>query len=186
LMFSAVESMPVLEPASTTAVSARPKSAATAPGEFSEPALGSPSAAETTSSPSALGITEATIESLAAAGFVSPGRPSAVPAATSAETIEAETPPSEEMPAESLPEADGSAAMAAYWRWMHARLDAHLEETQVDDLGAPAMHSYRPVAFSWGGALDALEPSRSVGIRERAAFDARAFDGLRDGFVNLG
>jgi hypothetical protein len=41
------------------------------------------------------------------------------------------------------------------------------------------------VALSASG-LEALAPSRSIGIRERSVFDARAFDGLREGFVHLG
>jgi hypothetical protein len=185
LAFPAADPGAALEPASTTAVSERSRSAATESGLDSEPAFGSPLAGGSTSPASTLGITQATIESLAAAGFVSPGRPSAA-AESDAETIEVETPPSEEAPADSVPDGDTSAAMAAYWRWMHARLEQHLEETQVDDLGAPAMPPYRPIAFSWSSALDALEPARSVGIREQAAFDAHAFNGLRDGFVNLG
>jgi hypothetical protein len=132
------------------------------------------------------GLTEATIESLAAAGFVSPGRPSGPAAEFGVETIEAEASTPEETPTEAVPDDAGPAAIAAYWRWMHARLDAHLEETQVDDLGAPVINPYRPFALSSDSAFDALEPSRSVGIRDRSAFDARAFDGLRDGFVHLG
>ncbi len=228
LPFAAAGSLPVTAPATTTAVFARRAAAASAPGESIEPAFGSASV-HTTSPSLAIGITEANMESLAAAGFVSPGRPPAVAAdAGRAETVVGEppqfdeTPPSDETSRSGEPptsgdttrademsssggtsrsdetptsgvtatqpgsDAAGSAAIAAYWRWMHARLDAHLEATQADDLGAPASHPYRPLTLSWGSALDALEPLHSVGIRERAAFDARAFDGLRDGFTHLG
>jgi hypothetical protein len=180
----ATELIPVIEPTIATAVSAGSDFEAVASGESSEPMLGSET--ETKSSLSASGVTEATFQSLAAAGFVSPGRPSVAATETDAETIDAETPPAEETPAESIADDAGSAAIAAYWRWMHARLDAHLQETQIDDLGAPSMHLFRPFPLSWDSALDALEPARSVGVRDRAAFDARAFDGLRDGFVHLG
>jgi hypothetical protein len=133
-----------------------------------------------------MGITAATFESLAAAGFVSPGRSLGEPIETSAEVVDPDAAPAEGAPPDSTRENEGAASVAAYWRWMHARLDEHLEGTHPDDLGAPTMHSYRPLALFWSGALDALEPSRSVGIRDRSAFDARAFDGLRDGFTHLG
>jgi hypothetical protein len=46
------------------------------------------------------------------------------------------------------------------------------------------MHEYHPVAQAFGDA--SMAPSRSVGIRDQGAFDARIFDGLRDGLSRLG
>jgi hypothetical protein len=88
--------------------------------------------------------------------------------------------------AETMADAGPSDAIAAYWRWMHARVEAHLEETEVEDLGAPPLYDYRPLAHSFSEGLPALAPVRSVGIRDRTALDARTFDGLRDGFARLG
>jgi hypothetical protein len=173
-----IESAPLLP--------AAPATKDTAPPERSAPAFPVGSATEIASSPGVVAVTAAAFESLAAAGFVSPGRPVSAPADSGAETVGSETVPSEEPPAESVGTSGDSAAIARYWRWMHARLDAHLEETEVEDLGAPPMDAFAPVAISWRGALEGVEPSRSVGLHDRAAFDGRAFQGLRDGFVQLG
>jgi hypothetical protein len=128
----------------------------------------------------------ATIETLAASGFVSPGRPAAVSAEAITESIDPEAPAESSPGADPVADSPAPDAMASYWRWMHARLDAHFAASDVDDLGAPPVHEYVAAASAYGDALQALAPSRTVGIRDRGAFDTRVFDGLGEGFARLG
>jgi hypothetical protein len=161
-------------------------SAASVSGARSEPAPGpsAPPAGEG-AAPGVHAGPAATIETLAASGFVSPGRPAAVPVEASPESTDGEA-PAESSASDALADSPAPDAMAAYWRWMHARLDAHFAASELDDLGAPPMHDYLPFARAYPDALQALAPSRAVGIRVRGAFDARGFDGLRDGLSRLG
>jgi hypothetical protein len=182
----APSAVPFILPAAASAASSTPMAEAS-PGEPGAPAPSVPSTAESSGASSAVAGTPATLETLAAAGFVSPGRPAAGSTELATETIAPETvSPEETTPAETAFGGEPPSAMAAYWRWMHARLEAHLDETEVEDLGAPPLYDYRPLAQSFSEGLPALVPARTVGIRDRAAFEARTFDGLRDGFARLG
>jgi len=134
-------------------------------------------------------VPSGTMESLALGGFVSPGRASApVPIETAGELVAPDTPSA----APTLPgEPSGDAAVpalgasyAGYWRWMHARLDAHLAEEDPDDLGAPS-YAARLVVAAADDALAALAPSTAVGVRDRAALELRRFTGLTDGISRL-
>jgi hypothetical protein len=107
-------------------------------------------------------------------------------AATEPAAPERVAPEASDSAPEPPPEAPGE-SYAAYWRWMHAQLDAHLEQGDADDLGSPPPPLPR-LAFSAASRdpLQALAPSTAVGIRDREAFSARAFQGLSDGITRLG
>jgi hypothetical protein len=149
------------------------------------------SAGEASGAPLTLNAAPSTFESLAAEGFVSPGRALGQAGDSShdalpSEMVAPDALPFEDAASEAVAQDESSAAIAAYWKWMHERLTAHLEETEIDDLGAPPLYEYRSLGLFHTEGTEALAPSRAVGIRDRAAFEARTFEGLRDGFAMLG
>jgi hypothetical protein len=187
-----------------TALTAVAYSASTGPGP--RPSLAIPALSASDPADSASGVTPvpsaaASFETLAASGFVSPGRPLA---SAGDETVESVSEPTDSGPVEERMEATGvderadaagveegtdaaaEPAMAVYWRWMHARLDEHLAHTESEDLGAPSIDPYRLPALGLDDAAEGLAPLRALGVRDRAAFDARPFEGLKDGFARLG
>jgi hypothetical protein len=137
----------------------------------------------------------AAFDTLAAAGFVSPGRPSPPGVEETVESVSEPldaAPPAEGIEVAALDERDepadaaGAPAIAAYWRWMHARLDEHFARTESEDFGAPSIDPYRLPALGLGDAAEGLAPMRALGVRDRTAFESRPFEGLRDGFARLG
>ncbi len=155
-----------------------------------------PAAADVSLAPLPLGAAVGTLETLAAGGFVSPGRATGVaedaPGDT-ASSIEAEAAAAIDAPAESAEDAHleppavraGDLAMAQYWRRMHARLDAYLERADPDE--AESAPGYpRPRLQASSDDPIRMAPSRALGLYERAAFDARPFQGLSEGIARLG
>jgi len=147
-------------------------------------------------------VSAGTMESLAVGGFVSPGRTSSASAPTESapelvtpeppsprtDTPPAETPIGDAAPADALrgaalPPATGT-SFAAHWRWMHARLDAHLDHDDPDDLGSP-IPALRPLLAGARDGLAALAPSTAVGLRDRGGLDLEVFSGLREGITRL-
>jgi hypothetical protein len=129
------------------------------------------------------------MESLAAGGFVSPGRTASI-ADDGTESLSAETPvdpPADvaEPPAESAP-LHGQEAMARYWRWMHARMDALMAAEDVDDAESAGLFLPMPLSSVSASEGVRLDPVRAVGVRGVGGFDLRAFEGLRDGILRLG
>ncbi len=128
------------------------------------------------------------MESLAAAGYVSPGRvTSAVAEASEAQHVEAQAdPPVEvEQPPAPAPLQEDE-AMARYWRWMHARLDALVEADDVDDAESAGILMRMPMASLGREEGVRLDPVRAIGVRGSAGFDPRPFEGLREGILRLG
>lgn len=126
------------------------------------------------------------MESLAAGGYVSPGRAPAVGNEASASpAVEVEAPSPLEAEAPPAPVRENE-AMARYWRWMHARIDALIETDDIDDAESAGMLMHRPLSSLGTGDGLHPDPVRSIGLRGATGYDPRPFEGLRDGVVRLG
>lgn len=126
------------------------------------------------------------MESLAAGGFVSPGRTTTMAVDESAEPL-----PLSDVERNAEQEASPAAsteddAMARYWQWMHARLDEHLAGAQTDDVEAAGLLRRLPLDAYAGDDGVQLAPTRAIGITGSSGFEARRFEGLREGFTRLG
>jgi len=128
------------------------------------------------------------MESLAAAGYVSPGRATSEVAETSeAQHVEVQVdPPVEVEPPPAPAPRQEDEAMARYWRWMHARLDALVEADDVDDAESAGILMRMPMASVGREEGVRLDPVRAIGVRGSAGFDPRTFEGLREGILRLG
>jgi Ca2+-binding RTX toxin-like protein len=182
--------------ASTGAADAGAPASVTAQASVSHPGVvqqaPAPALAAAFSNPS-LPPPAAPLEALATGGFVSPGRAKTPLPETAPETITPESvtpdvnPPHPDAPTGEAPTPEKrTVSYAAYWRWMHAQLDAHLARTDIDDLAAPDYGARMPITPLSDDPLRALLATREIGLTDRGAFDMRRFEGLKDGITPLG
>jgi Ca2+-binding RTX toxin-like protein len=145
-------------------------------------------------------VTPSTAEALSAAGFVSPGRAAALPVDAASERLATETIAPDSASTDAAPETLGVESdvphvdarpeglpysYAARWRRMHAELDRYLDSVEPEDLGVPSVRSRADIGIASHGAIHALPDAGVIGLRERAAFAERRFEGLSEGIARL-